>query len=243
LTLHTSSTLHFVFECIAYFAGMRYFLYLRAREERAPSTSFNWVVVGAILGAAVGSKLVFWLHRPDLLWQRLDFLPQLMVGKTVLGGFLGGVIGVEIAKKSIGRSEATGDLFVFPILVGLMIGRIGCFFGGLDDGTYGLPSALPWAVDFGDGIPRHPTQLYELLFAAACFVALKRLLPHLPRPGDGFKLFMTAYLAWRFAADFFKPRDFLYFHLLSGIQLASLAGLVYYLPHSLRIGGACCRQK
>ena len=200
-------------------------------------------MVGAVLGAALGSKLVFWLHRPDLLLERLDTLPLILGGKTVLGGFLGGVIGVEIAKKCIGLKSATGDLFVLPVLVGLMIGRIGCFFGGLEDGTHGLPSGLPWAVDFGDGIPRHPTQLYELLFAAICFVALRSLLPRLQRPGDGFKLFMTAYLLWRLSSGFLKPRDVLYLNLLSGIQLASLAGLIYYLPHTFRIGGALCRPK
>ena len=30
------------------------------------------------------------------------------------------------------------------------VGRIGCFLSGLPDGTYGLPSSLPWAIDLGD---------------------------------------------------------------------------------------------
>ncbi len=80
---------------------------------------------------------------------------------------LGGLIGVEIGKKYAGVTESTGDRFVMPILVGLIIGRIGCFIAGLHDDTYGNPTALPWGIDFGDGIPRHPTQLYDIAVRAA----------------------------------------------------------------------------
>jgi phosphatidylglycerol:prolipoprotein diacylglycerol transferase len=37
----------------------------------------------------------------------------------------------------------------------------GCFFSGLTDHTHGCPTAVPWGHDFGDGVPRHPVQLYE----------------------------------------------------------------------------------
>ena len=33
--------------------------------------------------------------------------------------------------------------------------------------SYGLPSNVPWALDFGDGIARHPTQLYDIAFVLA----------------------------------------------------------------------------
>jgi len=49
------------------------------------------------------------------------------------------------------------------LVMGIAIGRVGCFLTGLPDHTYGVHSSLPWAVDFGDG-PRHPTQLYEIAF-------------------------------------------------------------------------------
>ncbi len=49
-------------------------------------------------------------------------------------------------------------------MFGLAVGRIGCHLAGLTDGTHGDPSSLPWAVDFGDGIPRHPVNLYEVIF-------------------------------------------------------------------------------
>lgn len=231
---------HLLFESLAYFVAIR--LYLRHRrtsaQGRPPST---WILVGAFFGAVVGSKLVFWLHRPDTLLMRLADVHTLLVGKTILGGLLGGVVGVEFTKKWVGERRSTGDGFVVPVLVGLMIGRIGCFLGGLNDATYGVATRLPWGVDFGDGIARHPTQLYEILFAALCLYALTRV--RAPRAGDRFKVMMCLYLGWRCAVDLIKPQPILYFELISGIQLASLLGLVYYGPHMFRIGMFLWRQK
>ena len=62
--------------------------------------------------------------------------------------------GVELAKRACGVTRSTGDQFVWPLAVGTAIGRLGCFFTGLDDHTYGTATRLPWGVDFGDGILR-----------------------------------------------------------------------------------------
>ena len=49
-------------------------------------------------------------------------------------------------------------------------------FAGLPDRTYGTPTSLPWAVDLGDGVGRHPVQVYEsasmALFLAAWLAGL-----------------------------------------------------------------------
>ena len=44
------------------------------------------------------------------------------------------------------------------------------------DNTYGTPTSLPWAINFGDGIPRHPTQLYEVAFLLLLIPILFRVL-------------------------------------------------------------------
>ena len=100
-------------------------------------------------------------------------------------------------------------------------GRIGCFLAGLADDTYGKPTHLPWAVDFGDHVPRHPTQLYEIVFLAG--LALVLSLPWRWPEGARFRVFMGGYLAWRVAIDFLKPQP-----LVGGlnlIQWACVAGL------------------
>jgi prolipoprotein diacylglyceryltransferase len=121
----------------------------------------------------------------------------------------------------------TGDLFAVPLAVGIGIGRIGCFLSGLPDRTYGSPSTMPWAVDFGDGIPRHPTQLYEtaFLWLLASFLAGILARPH--REGDVFRMFMVSYLAFRLVVDAIKPEVRVALG-LSAIQWTALAVIVHY---------------
>ena len=66
-----------------------------------------------------------------------------------------------------GITLRTGARFALPLAVGVAVGRIGCYLAGLDDFTYGTPTTLPWGHDFGDGIARHPVQLYESAAMAA----------------------------------------------------------------------------
>ena len=51
--------------------------------------------------------------------------------------------------------------FALPLALALAVGRWGCFFNGC---CYGTPTTCRGACDFGDGVPRHPTQVYESLF-------------------------------------------------------------------------------
>jgi phosphatidylglycerol---prolipoprotein diacylglyceryl transferase len=218
---------HVVFETLAYFVGFRVYLWQRRRDGDVLSTPTRWsIVAAAIGGAALGSKLLFWLEDPVLTWQHATDLAFLASGKTIVGGLIGGLIGVELTKLAFGVGQSTGDLFAAPLAIGTAIGRIGCFLTGLSDQTYGTATMLPWGVDFGDGVPRHPTQIYEVLFAGALAIVLLRLGRRPHASGDLFKLFMVAYLAFRLAIDFLKPEP--RFGGLTSIQWASLAVLVYY---------------
>lgn len=127
---------------------------------------------------------------------------------------------MELAKKLAGIHRSTGDLLVLPIIVAISIGRLGCFLAGTADGTYGLPSALPWAVD-----GRHPVALYEIAFVLL-LIPVTRLVRG--REGDVFKVFLASYLAFRFAVDFLKPLPKPIAGGLTSIQWACLAGLAWY---------------
>jgi phosphatidylglycerol---prolipoprotein diacylglyceryl transferase len=220
--------LHWLFETIAYVVGFRLYLWQRRRRGDVIGDGPRWsIVAAAIAGAAIGSKLLYWLEDPALTLQHANDLMFLMAGKTVVGGLVGGLIAVEATKKLvIGVRESTGDLFAVPLALGIAIGRIGCFLAGLQDHTYGLPTSLPWGVDFGDGIARHPTQLYEAAFLAwlAWYLARASQRPHVN--GDLFKLFMVSYLGLRLAIDFIKPG--LAFAGLTSIQWVCLLTLLHY---------------
>jgi prolipoprotein diacylglyceryltransferase len=218
---------HWVLESLAYFIGFR--LYLRARARRGdaiPGGDRMWVVAAAMAGAAIGSKLLYWLGDPFETLRRWPDPYYLMGGKTIVGGLIGGLIAVEWAKRRLGIRRRTGDLFAVPLAVGIAIGRAGCFLGGLSDDTYGAPTALGWGVDFGDGLRRHPVQLYEIAFLLPLAWLLKRRFDQPHREGDIFKLFMIAYLSFRLLVEFLKPGMAL--GGLTAIQWACFGALIHY---------------
>jgi len=218
---------HLPFEILAYIAG--FLTYLRLRRSRGDSVSdpSRWAAItAAVAGAAIGSRVLYWFEDPVLTFAHWPDPVYLLGGKTIVGALIGGLFAVEWAKRRVGETRSTGDLFAAPLALGIAIGRIGCFLTGLSDHTFGIATSLPWGIDFGDGIRRHPTQLYESLFALALFFFLLHLLDRLHRNGDVFKAFMLAYLGWRLAIDFLKPEIRL--GIFSGIQWACAAMFLYY---------------
>jgi phosphatidylglycerol:prolipoprotein diacylglycerol transferase len=233
LEVRSALLVHAAFEMAAIGIGVR--LYARnlrhhGRTALLRGAGFS-VAVGCLLGAIAGSKLAVWLQYPDLVRQHWGSPLLLLTGQSIVGGLIGGLFGVEIAKKLAGVERATGDDFVVPLIVGIVLGRIGCFVAGLHDDTYGVATALPWGVDFGDGVRRHPTQLYDIVFVLVLGLVLARARPVLARePGLEFKLLLAGYLAWRLFIDGFKPVPFAYAGGLSGIQLLAAAFLLGYAP-------------
>ena len=217
---------HWLFEALSYFIGFRVYLYTR-NKERIPMDKAMWVVVGAILGAALGSKILYWFEDPLMTLNRLTDPVYLMEGKTIVGGLLGGLIGVELAKKIIGWTRSTGDDFAIPLVIGMMIGRIGCFLTGLSDHTYGTPTTWFTGIDFGDGMLRHPTQLYEIAFLLVLGILLFYLKRQQLPEGTVFQLFMLGYLAFRLLIDFIKPTPHPYL-IFNNVQMAAILGLIYY---------------
>jgi prolipoprotein diacylglyceryltransferase len=144
------------------------------------------------------------------------------LARSIEGAIAGGILGVELYKRSAGISARTGARFALPLAVGVAVGRIGCHLAGLDDFTYGTPTALPWGHDFGDGIARHPVQLYESAAMAAFAVFYVMRLRRNDRfvVENGFYLAVGYYGLQRFLWEFIKPYGaligpFTLFHILS----------------------------
>lgn len=219
---------HYGLEWAALMAGA--WVYRRRKTRQGVASVLQGptyaLLLGCLLGAAVGNKAMFWLENPSL-WPKTDqALALLLQGQSIVGGLLGGWIGVEVAKKmSRWQGPRTGDDFVPAILVGILIGRMGCFLAGLHDGTYGLPTNAPWGIDLGDGVARHPTALYEWVLALLTLMTW----PYWGRrlaatPGLAFRCFMLGYMLWRLWIDALKPVPYLYWGGLSAIQWVGLIG-------------------
>ncbi|HJP99289.1 MAG TPA: prolipoprotein diacylglyceryl transferase family protein [Rhodanobacteraceae bacterium] len=222
---------HTAFEALAYAVGFRVFLWTRKRTAPPAFRGNDEIVIiaaGAIIGAALGAKLSYWLDDPLTAFADFPNWRHLLEGKSIIGALLGGLVGVEAAKRLTHIEASSGDAFVLPLMIGMCIGRIGCFLAGLPDHTYGTPTSLPWGVDFGDGIPRHPTQIYEIVFLLGQYALIHARREFFTRPGDRFRAFMIGYLAFRLLVEFIKPVFYAYPLGLSGLQWLCIAGLVYY---------------
>ena len=230
---------HIVLELFAYIVGG--FLYRsQSSGSLAPAQQklqYFGVIAGALFGAATGSKLLYILDY----WGALQSLPfsVWLSGKTIVGALLGGLIGVEFAKKFVNWPYSTGDRFVWPLIIGMMIGRLGCQLAGLEDLTYGGVTTMPWGWNYGDGVMRHPVALYEIMGLAGIAVLIQASRTRFTLAGDRFKLFLILYLALRVALDFLKPPHAPvalsmllpnHYGPFTAIQWACLCGLVYYLP-------------
>ncbi len=192
----------------AVFVGLGLVLgyFVKSAEERRlqllDANHRRWVTSGALVGAMVGAKLGLLLYMPVDEW--LGSLRGLLLsewgGRTILGALFGGFVGVELTKKALGITLATGDPYAIGLPLGQALGRVGCFLGGC---CYGgaLAADSPLRALH---LETHPAQLYEgaldLAVAVTLFAIRKR-----PRPqGLLFRYYLLAYATIRIAMDFFR---------------------------------------
>lgn len=177
---------------------------------------FAALAVGAIAGAYVSGSFTFWGQGVFAL------------AHSVAGALAGAIVGVELYKVVRGIRISTGIVFAGPFAAGVAVGRWGCLFAGLPDQTFGIASSVPWAVELGDGIARHPVQIYESLSMAVFLAVFVLGLEARARwaTAHGFYWLAIAYGGQRFLWEFLKPYPtlagpFNHFHLMC-------AGLVIY---------------
>lgn len=181
---------------LAFAAGFAVYRY-NTRGMTEQSGHLFPILLAAFLGGVIGAKLPIILMnlRFGLSWQTI------LAGRTIVGGLIGGTLGVLLIKKKLGIQGRYGNLIAPPVALGMAIGRIGCLLSAC---CYGKPTTLPWGMNFGDGIARHPTQLYELLFCLSAFVLLQRARNTAP-PGSLLTRFFLAYFVFRFLEEFIRP--------------------------------------
>ena len=142
---------------------------------------------------------------------------------SVAGALAGAIVAIELYKRVAKINGSTGVVWVGSLCAGIAVGRLGCLFSGIADDTYGIPTNLPWGIDLGDGVARHPVQLYESLsmlgFLAVYLVALRRRAPWTTT--RAFYWFVGYYAAQRFMWEFFKP----YPRLLGPLDIFQLCAL------------------
>lgn len=189
-------------------------LWLFNRERKwsgLPEQTLDAAMAG-LVGGLAGAKLVWAIEHVGRQGAFLELLLS-RGGLSWFGGFAGGLT-VGLGWLYLRRIP------VLPVLaattpslaVAHAIGRVGCFLVGDD---YGLPSDLPWAVAFPQGLPPtttpvHPTQIYEMLALLPIAWALVRW--RRQRRPDAFVLglYLMTTGAARFFIEFLRVRESLF---------------------------------
>ncbi|TXG87139.1 MAG: prolipoprotein diacylglyceryl transferase [Rhodocyclaceae bacterium] len=165
-------------------------------------------VLGVILGGRLGQVL---FYEPGYyLAHPAEILAVWKGGMSFHGGMLGVFVAMLFIARKYGRRWLEVTDFIAPLVpLGLAAGRLGNFINGELWGRPADPS-LPWAMIFPqvDGLPRHPSQLYQMAGEGILFFVLLWLYAQKPRPvGAVSGMFMIGYGLFRFGAEYFRTPD------------------------------------
>ncbi|MFQ5526324.1 MAG: prolipoprotein diacylglyceryl transferase [Thermoanaerobaculia bacterium] len=184
-----------------------------AERRGLPGHHVAILVPLAYVAGLVGGRLAWVLQNRSSFADPLGALvaPQ-PGGLTIYGGLIGGGLVAAVYAFAFRLPAARiADAAVLGLGLAAAFGRIGCFLAGC---CYGRPADLPWSVVFpagsmpavrwGDGVPIHPSQLYE----AAAFVALAGICHRIGRrsapAGQGFLCLVLGYSVFRFVHEFVR---------------------------------------
>ncbi|MCP8688932.1 prolipoprotein diacylglyceryl transferase [Marinobacterium sedimentorum] len=231
LQIHWYGLMYLVGFAAAWWLGVQ-----RARRagsgwtEQQVSDLIFWGAMGVVLGGRAGYVL---FYQFDYFLANPLWLFHVWEGGM---SFHGGLIGVLVALWLFGRRQGKtffemGDFTAPLIPIGLGAGRVGNFIGGE---LWGRTTDLPWGVIFprtGDGVPRHPSQLYEFALEGVLMFALLWWFSARPRPRMAVSgLFLLLYGSFRSLIELVRQPDeqlgFLAFDWLTMGQLLSVPMVV-----------------
>lgn len=214
-------TSYAVFMMLALLSGFLVYLY-SLKKDNIKSSNSIYIAIFALTFGTIGAKIpIIFIYWDEIV--NSNSAIELLSGRTIVGGLIGGFLGTFLAKKIFNIKEKMGNQLAIPVAIGMAIGRIGCFFTGC---CYGVEAYLPWGVNFGDGILRHPTQIYEIIFDLLLVVYLVYRKKFGVKPGELFKIFLSCYMSFRFIIEFIRTEKVVFVG-LTAFQLLCILTLVY----------------
>jgi phosphatidylglycerol:prolipoprotein diacylglycerol transferase len=205
LTLHTYGALVAVGFLVALVSVFR-----AARREKLPAEPVLDVAFVAILGAIVGSRLLYVLFNlREYLAEPLRVLKLWEGGLVFHGGLLLAIpLCVLMARRARLPLWSVADVFAPAIAIGQAIGRLGCFAAGC---CHGAPWDPPLCVTFTHpealaplNVPLFPVQLLAFGSGLLIFAALTLYAPRRRAAGQVFWLYLALASAARLVEDAFR---------------------------------------
>ena len=194
-------------------------LMLRKAKQMKLLNDAESLIVFAMVFAIVGARIAYIIVNPSEFPSFLSLFEIWKGGMTSWGFLTGGILGAfafKISKKM--KKEKflyLLDLMAPYLILAIAIGRIGCFLRGC---CFGIPTELPWAVNYGEG-GVHPTQIYHSIADFLIFIFLLKTQKKKEKlkekrakskysifniAGSTFILFLMLYSLERFFIDFLR---------------------------------------
>jgi phosphatidylglycerol---prolipoprotein diacylglyceryl transferase len=168
-----------------------------------------YATLGIILGGRLGYIL---FYKPEIFANPIDIFKLWEGGMSLHGGFLGTIAAIWwFCRKHGLNMYRVCDYMAVVTPIGLLLVRLANFVNGE---LWGRPSDAPWAMIFpgtGDGIPRHPSQLYEAFTEGAVALVILWWMFHKTQsryfPGRLVGTGLILYGVARFAMEWFREPD------------------------------------
>jgi len=196
-------------------------------DQEKLSNLIIWIIVGGVVGARlmhVLDHLSYYSQNP------VEIIAVWKGGIAVYGSFIGGIVAGLIAARLY-------RLPVWPLLdaaapamlVGQMIGRIGCLING---DAWGEPTNAGWGLVYVNpgaqlpssliGVPTHPYPVYEIVACGLLLVIVFYLWRRVQVPGVTFLVAAIGYGVIRFGLTYFRQETIVAF----GLQEAQVIALI-----------------
>jgi phosphatidylglycerol:prolipoprotein diacylglycerol transferase len=217
----------------------------RKMNPQPPWSGLADLLLGALLGGAIGARLFYFLP----LWIRgLETGARLFTdwsnGSGYIGGLVGGTLGVwTVARVKKLQSLNVIDTVALYIPLGFASGKIGCFLAGCCygprcggfPGVAFSPGSLAYESQKAAGaippgapraLPVHPTQLYEFSLGILLFFGLTVLHRRSRRPGETYLAYVLGYSLWRFVIEFVRSDPGRFTFGASGLSDSQISSIV-----------------
>ena len=147
------------------------------QSVRAPTASTICLSTAPSASSSAGGSAIVLFYNPQYYFSHpIEIFKIWEGGMSFHGGLIGALIGILLFSRRYKAPALTVlDLCSLVAPIGIFLGRIANF---IRPELWGRPTDVPWAVVFPgtDGLPRHPSQIYEaLLEGLLAFVILYHL--------------------------------------------------------------------
>ena len=224
---------HAVASLVAIIVAVTVAIYFAKKNGLSASDVYSlapWVILGGIIGARlfhVADHLSYYSSNP------LQILAIQEGGLAIWGAVIGGGIAVLVYTRLRHLSlSLLFDTLTPALLVGQIIGRVGCTING---DAWGGPTNLPWGFKYLSlydsippnllGVPTHPYPVYEMIWNGLCLILLLKMRSHFKTGGLLFFSYLTLYSLGRFVLTFVRQENIVFW----GLQEAQVVALLGFI--------------